>query len=84
MKELGFNIDKQLSLGLRRAIYVDDTRKEFAISKGKNLKVYKYSDLKEWRSISEAQRELNIHNIIKVCKGTQHLAGGYNWRYKNE
>lgn len=40
--------------------------------------------IKEWRSISEAQRELNIHNIIKVCKGTQHLAGGYNWRYKNE
>ncbi len=45
LKEKGFNIDKQMSLGLRRAIYVDDTSKRFAISKGKNLKVYKYSDL---------------------------------------
>lgn len=45
LKELGFNIDKQLGIGVRRKIYVDDTSKRFAISRGKNLKVYDYKDL---------------------------------------
>ena len=39
--------------------------------------------IKEWYSIQEIQRVLNINhqNIVKVCQGKRKTAGGYKWRY---
>ena len=36
-----------------------------------------------FKSISYASRELDIPagNIVKVCKGERHTAGGYHWEY---
>jgi len=45
LQEMGFNIDKHLGLGIKQAIYVDDTNKRFALTKGKELRVYDYKDL---------------------------------------
>lgn len=40
--------------------------------------------LKNFESLSEASREMNISNsnISMVCKGVRSTAGGYKWRYK--
>lgn len=40
--------------------------------------------IKEWSSISEAGKELNIHysNIPACCKGKKKTVGGFIWRYK--
>lgn len=36
-----------------------------------------------YSSVQEAQRETGVcnQNIIKVCQGRRHTAGGYEWRY---
>lgn len=36
-----------------------------------------------FESVSEAERITGVHNpnIVKVCKGHRHTAGGYHWRY---
>ena len=41
--------------------------------------------IKEFISISEAGRQMNINtsNISMVCKGLRSKAGGYKWRYKS-
>lgn len=39
--------------------------------------------IKEWLSISEAEKELKIYNISAACKGKQETAGGFIWKYKN-
>lgn len=38
--------------------------------------------IREWSSIAEAQRELNIGNISYACSGRYKKAGGYIWKYK--
>lgn len=38
--------------------------------------------IKEWNSISEAEKTLQIYNITAVCKNKQETAGGYKWKYK--
>ena len=51
---------------------------------------YQYSKdnvfIKEYNSISEASRELNIshHNIERILYGRGKLAGGFIWKYVNE
>ena len=42
--------------------------------------------IKQWDSIKEAGRTLNIfpQNIGKVCRGQQKYAKGYLWRYAND
>ena len=42
--------------------------------------------IKEWYSIQEIQRVLNINhqNIVKVCQGKRKTAGGYKWEYFKE
>ena len=39
--------------------------------------------IKQWDSIKEAQDNLKIpnQNIVKVCQGKRHTAGGYIWQY---
>lgn len=41
--------------------------------------------IKEWPSIKEAARTLNIcdRDIIRVCKGERKTRGGYVWKYIN-
>lgn len=39
--------------------------------------------IKEWASVAEAQRSLNICNIAVVCQGKRSLAGGYKWEYSS-
>lgn len=38
--------------------------------------------IKEWESISEAKKKLNINNINMVLKNKRNSAGGFIWRYK--
>ena len=61
------------------------------ISKGKlgtgTIKIIQYYNdepIKEWNSLSEASKELNINNghISSVCSGKRKTAGGFNWKYK--
>ena len=40
--------------------------------------------IKEWNSINEAQRELNIRNITSCCKGKYKSAGKFKWMYKSD
>jgi hypothetical protein len=40
--------------------------------------------VKEWVSIKQAEINLGIYNISKVCNGKQETAGGYKWEYKNK
>jgi group I intron endonuclease len=44
------------------------------------------SFIKEWESITQASKELNISNeiICKVCKGGGKTAGGFIWKYAEE
>lgn len=37
--------------------------------------------IKEWRSISEAERSLGIQGICDVCRGRKKSLGGFRWRY---
>ena len=40
--------------------------------------------IKEWHSLSDVGRELNINpsNIVECCIGKRRTAGSYMWRYK--
>ena len=55
---------------------------------GKRIKQYtKNMELiKQWDSVSEAQRSLGIEatNIVKCCKGKGKTAGGFVWRYEDD
>lgn len=52
------------------------------------LQIDKNTDkiLKEWRTILDASKELEISNttIQSACAGRSKTAGGYKWRYKEE
>ena len=39
--------------------------------------------IREWDSITSAQRELEVKHISCVCLGKRHTAGGYIWKFKN-
>ena len=42
--------------------------------------------IKQWNSIAEAEKTLNIRHISSVCSNDKyrHSAGGYIWRYAND
>ncbi|WP_187118797.1 zinc-ribbon domain-containing protein [Bacillus marasmi] len=40
--------------------------------------------IKDWDSIIEAQKSLNIHSISAVCKGKRKSTCGFKWMYKEE
>ena len=40
--------------------------------------------IKEWVSGREAQRELKIFDIHRVCNGYRKTAGGFIWKYKDK
>ena len=38
--------------------------------------------IKEWQSVAEAQRQLNINHISMCCLNKRKTCGGFIWRYK--
>ena len=42
--------------------------------------------IKEWDGIGNASKHFKTNgaNIVKVCKGKQHTAGGFKWKYSDE
>ena len=71
--------------------YEGDTNfsKNFEPNKTNSKKVFQYdlngNFIKEWRTITEASRELNIYDtsIGRVCRGKKKTAGGFIWKYAN-
>ena len=39
--------------------------------------------IKQWNSIKEATKTLNINNLSACCSGNRKTAGGYVWKYKD-
>lgn len=40
--------------------------------------------IREWESITDIQKDLNINNISRVCNGKQQSAGGFRWMFKKD
>lgn len=40
--------------------------------------------IKDYKSIQDAELELQINNIQACCAGRRHTAGGYQWRYVSD
>ena len=38
--------------------------------------------IKEWKSITEAQKELKLYHISDCCRGIRYNCGNYKWKYK--
>lgn len=57
-------------------------------SKSRGVSVTQYdlqgNIIKEWESIISAKKALNVYNIDRCCKGKQHTAKGYMWKYTNK
>lgn len=60
--------------------------KSIALKNSKAIFQYSKDDvfIKEWISITEAGKKLNIHigSIAECCKGNVNTAGKFKWRYK--
>jgi hypothetical protein len=74
------NMDHSYRIGLR-----DGVLEKLHECKKRKINQYDIDNnfIKQYNSIKEAQEELNIpnQNIIKVCQGKRHTAGGYKWEY---
>ncbi len=55
-------------------------------NKDRRKKVYQYdfegNFIKEWESMSQAEKETKIRHISCVCLGRLNFSGGYQWRYE--
>lgn len=40
--------------------------------------------IKQWESVSDIKKELNITNIASCCKGRYKQCNGYIWKYAND
>ena len=62
-----------------------ETKLKQSINNGKNKKVYQYTTdgqfIKEWRNVSEAEREYSINNISSAALGKLKTCGGFKWSY---
>jgi len=62
-----------------------DTKQKMSLNSGRARKVYQYTKgnefIKEWRNVSEAEREFNINNISGVALGKLKTCGGFKWKY---
>lgn len=63
----------------------EETKLKQSLNNGKARKVYQYTKdnqfIKEWRNVSEAEREYNINNISGVALGKLKTCGGFKWSY---
>lgn len=63
-----------------------DQRCKAILTNSRNVKVLQKQNgevIREWKSVREASRILNIHSgsISECCKGKRKTAGGYCWEY---
>jgi len=62
-----------------------DTKQKMSLNSGRARKVYQYTKgnefIKEWRNVSEAEREFNINNISGVALGKLKTCCGFKWKY---
>lgn len=74
------NMDHSYKIGLRNGVL-----EKLAEVRRRKIKQYTSDGIfiKQWDSIKEAQNNLKIpnQNIVKVCQGKRHTAGGYKWEY---
>lgn len=72
-------------LGNKNPFYGKKHSEEFMMTKRKRIKQLTINNdfIKEWESISEASKKLNIYsgNICKVLKGQYKTTGGYIFKY---
>lgn len=67
--------------------HTEETRKKFRENNIKDKVIQLTVDnkfVKEWDCAIEAQRELHIYNIGKVCNGKKKSAGHFLWIYKED
>ena len=73
-------MDHSYKIGLRNGVL-----EKLAEVRRRKIKQYTSDGIfiKQWDSIKEAQNNLKIpnQNIVKVCQGKRHTAGGYKWEY---
>ena len=83
----GVEVSKETREKMRKAKLGTKQSKEhrFNIMCGEGKRTAQYdlqgNFIKEWYSTREAKRELHIFGIDKCCRGVQHTAGGYKWKY---
>lgn len=76
------NMQHSIKTGLRDVKEISNKMKT-----AKRREVLQYSIygefIKHWKSIKDVETELKIpnQNIVKVCQGKRHTAGGYVWEY---
>ena len=89
------NIKEAFKLGLNKYTYKENFKHDYwknkkgkEHSKSKSINQYDVEGnfIKEWESLTQASRELNINLIYisNVCRGKQRVAGGYKWKFKEE
>lgn len=84
--------NRKARLGMR-VIHTEESNKKRAegvrkYNDARKTPVYQYSldgiFLRKWDSAVDAQNELGIKNILRVCKSDRHkMSGGYIWSFKN-
>ena len=57
---------------------------ERVVVKKNSRKVYCVELGKLYRSSHAAEKELNIHNILKCCKDWRYTSGGYHWCFEGD
>lgn len=81
-----YNIQQSFKNGQQKPTWLGKTGIDCPLS----IKVNQYdinnNFIKQWNSLRDVQRELNIFaiSISRCCKGNQKTAGGYIWRYTND
>lgn len=79
---------RESHMGIKNSFYGKKHTEDFMKTKRKVILQLTLNNkfIKEWKSISEASKELNIYssNICKVLKGTYKMSGGFKFKYKNE
>ena len=63
----------------------EETKLKQSLNNGKARKVYQYTKdnefIKEWRNVTEAEKEYSINNVSGVALGKLKTCGGFKWRY---
>ena len=79
--------EKAPMFGYKHTLESKEKIKQAALKHAKRKKVCQYDKnenfIKLWESMSEAEKDLNIHHIGAVCNGKRKYAGGFIWRFYN-
>jgi len=58
---------------------------EYSVNRVKIIQLDKNNQIiKIWESITDAAKNLNLHdsNIVSACKGKLKTSGGFKWKYQ--